>query len=214
MSLRIIGAGLPRTGTFSLKRALEQLGIGRCYHMNEVFAHPEHMPQWERAAQGTLPEWQSLFAGYAATADSPACFFWRELCDAYPAAKVILSLREPSEWYASMQTTVVELMVKPSLVPDPRAQAVLEGSRRLVLDRFFEGRFEDREHALARYRAHAEAVQATIGRERLLVYEVADGWAPLCAFLGVPVPNEPFPMTNMRDAFRARAGLPALKPER
>src|SRR5262245_55962758 len=131
MGLRVICAGLSRTGTFSLKRALEQLGVGRCYHMHELFGHPEHAAQWERAARGEAVDWEGLFAGYAAAADAPACLFWRELCEFYPDAKVILTVRDPSEWYASMRSTVVEVMRQPSLVPGAAAQDVVRMAQRL-----------------------------------------------------------------------------------
>jgi len=212
MALRVIGAGLSRTGTFSLKRALEQLGVGRCYHMHELFAHPEHAAVWERAAAGDAVDWERLFDGYGAACDAPPCLFWRELSERYSDAKVILTVRDPRDWYESMRSTVVELMQDPSLLPDPSMRDVLLASRRLVLDGFCGGRFDDIDATLRRYADHCARVQATISADRLLVYEVVQGWAPLCAFLELPVPNEPFPHTNQRDAFRARANLRPSRP--
>jgi hypothetical protein len=207
MGLRVLGAGFSRTGTFSLKRALERLGVGRCYHMHELFAHADHAQEWERAAAGVAVDWERMFEGYAAACDAPACLFWRELAEFYPEAKVILTVRDPTDWYESMRSTVVELMQRPSRVPDPGAQAVLRMAQRLVLESFFAGRFGVADEAIQRFELHCQAVRAAIPAERLLVYEVAQGWAPLCTFLGVSVPNEPFPLTNERESFRVRAGL-------
>jgi Sulfotransferase domain len=209
MGLRVIGAGLSRTGTFSLKRALEQLGVGRCYHMHELFSHPEHAALWERAARGATVDWDGMFEGYAAACDAPACLFWRELSDFYPGAKVILTVRNPSEWYESMRSTVVEVMRRPTLLPDSSAQEVLRTAQRLVLDGFCGGRFDDVDETTRRFRAHSEEVPAAIPTDRLLIYEVSQGWDPLCTFLGLPIPSEPFPRTNERESFRARAKLRA-----
>jgi hypothetical protein len=207
MGLRVICAGWSRTGTFSLKRALERLGVGRCYHMHELFAHPEHVPIWEGAASGAETDWDRLFDGYAAAGDAPACLFWRQLSEHYPEAKIVLTVREPLDWHESMSRTVVEVMRNPSLIPGATAQDILTAVRRLVLDGFFGGKFDDAEEATRRFRAHSDEIRATIDPARLLIYEVSQGWAPLCAFLELPVPDEPFPVTNERDAFRVRAGL-------
>jgi hypothetical protein len=207
MGLRVICAGLSRTGTFSLKRALEQLGVGRCYHMHELFAHPEHVAVWDRAASGAEVDWERLFEGYAAACDAPPCLFWRELSACYPQAKVILTVRDAAEWYESMRSTVVELMQRPTQLPDPPGQEALRLAARLMLQGFCGGRFDDADETIRRFRAHSAAVQSALPAERVLVYEVAQGWEPLCAFLGLPIPSAPFPRTNERERFRARAGL-------
>jgi hypothetical protein len=133
--------------------------------------------------------------------------FWRELSEFYPDAKVILSVRDPQAWYESMRSTVVPMMVDPSPLPDPRARDVLSTARRLVLEGFFNGEFADAAATIARFRDHEAAVRATIAPARLLIYQVSQGWEPLCSFLGVPIPSVAFPRTNDRDAFRVRAGL-------
>lgn len=206
MPLQVICAGWSRTGTFSLKRALERLGVGPCYHMHEFFAHPEHIPIWEGAARGAETDWDRVFDGYAAASDAPACMFWKALSEQYPEAKVVLTVRDPREWYQSMAETVVDVMRNPSKVSDERARSVLLTASRLVLDGFFGGRFDDAEEAIGRYHAHCADVRGTLDPGRLLIYEVSQGWQPLCSFLGLPVPTEPFPNTNARGAFRLRAG--------
>jgi len=207
MTIRVIGAGWSRTGTFSLKRALEQLGFGPCYHMHEVFAHPEHVALWEAAGRGEPVDWHALLSDYAAVSDAPACIFWRELSAAFPEARVILTVRDAFEWYASMQSTVVQVMTNPQSGLPAEARRALEMARHLSLERFFQGAFDDRDRAIALFHRHNEEVRRTIPPGRLLVYDVASGWEPLCRFLDVPVPQLPFPVTNERAAFRQRAGL-------
>jgi hypothetical protein len=205
MALAVIGAGFGRTGTLSLKGALEQLGFGPCYHMTEVFAHPEHVPRWRDAAEGRPVDWDAVFAGYRATVDWPACAFWRALVARWPDAKVILTVRDPARWYESVSKTIAVAMQRelPPEAPES-ARAHMAMVRRLVLEATFDGRFEDRGHALAVYEAHNEAVRRALPGERLLVYEVSEGWEPLCRFLGRPVPEAPFPKVNSTDEFRAR----------
>ena len=206
MAIQLIGAGFGRTGTLSLKLALEQLGLAPCYHMSEVFAHPEHVALWSDAVDGRLVDWDALFAGYAATVDWPACTFWRELAAHYPDAKVLLTLRSPESWYASVDETIYEVLRKPQ-PPDPALAAWHAMVTKLIDVQTFGGRFADRAHAIGVYERHAEAVQRAIPKERLLVYQVAQGWQPLCDFLGLPVPAGEFPRVNSKDEFRARAGL-------
>lgn len=219
MVLQVIGAGWSRTGTFSLRLALNQLGLGPCYHMQDVFEHPEHIPLWRQAAAGRLANWESLFADYVSVADSPPCLFWRELVAAYPAANVVLTVRDADDWYDSMRSTVYEVLSDPERASggDASAREALQLARELVLDGFFKGEFGDRRAAIARFDEHNAAVrnaavrnaavQAAVPRERLLVYRVSEGWEPLCAFLGKAVPAAPFPKTNAREQFRRRASL-------
>ena len=210
MPLEIIGAGLGRTGTLSLKVALEQLGLGPCYHMTEVFAHPEHVPVWEAAGRGEPVDWDGLFRGYRATVDWPGCNFYRELMGRYPDAKVVLTVRDPVRWYESARRTIYAARgaFPRRLCPFlPRIGRMMGMVDRLVWDGFFLGRFEDEEYALAAFDRHAEEVRRTVPPERLLVYEVREGWGPLCAFLGVPVPvGVPFPHVNDTEEFRSRIG--------
>jgi hypothetical protein len=205
MALSIVGAGLGRTGTLSLKVALERLGFGPCYHMTEVFSHPQHVALWSDALGGRFA-WDELFAGYRAAIDWPACHFWRELADHAPGAKVILTLRSPESWYASIRETIFEVL-RAEPPPAPEMQAWHRMVKELIAERTFGSDFPDRERAIAVYERHNDAVKRALPPERLLVYEVAQGWDPLCRFLGAPVPAEPFPRVNSKDEFRARAGL-------
>ena len=205
MGLDIIGAGYGRTGTLSLKVALEQLGYARCYHMVEVIANEGHADLWLDAMAGGPVEWDAIFSGFRATVDWPGCHYWRELAAHYPEAKVLLSVRDPDSWYESVHETIFRAMTETDeeRVP-PSVRNQLKMARALVLEGDFGGRFEDREHAIGVYLAHNEAVKNAFPPDRLLVYEVASGWEPLCAFLGAPVPEGDFPRVNDRESFRDR----------
>lgn len=207
MPLEVIGAGLGRTGTLSLKVALEELGFVRCYHMTEVFANPAHVAQWESAARGEAVDWEALFQGYRATVDWPGCNFYREFLERYPDAKVILTVRDPEKWHASALATIYSVRtafpswLKPFLPP----ARFLKMADRLIWNRMFDGRFEDKDHAIAVYHRHNDEVRRLVPPEKLLVYEVREGWAPLCTFLGIPIPEgKPFPHVNDTAEFRTR----------
>ena len=195
MPLRVIGAGLGRTGTSSLKLALEFIGFGPCYHMTELLGHPDHFQLWNDAAEGR-PDWAGIFAGYGATADYPGCAFWRELAAAYPEAKIVLTLRDPEEWFESTQATVFS----PSR-PSPPPNSPFASPFRII--HTIHRDLHDRVSMLADFTRHNDAVIAEAPKDRLLIYEVSDGWAPLCDFLGVPVPDAPFPHTNTRAEMQA-----------
>lgn len=199
MALDVIGAGLGRTGTTSLKLALERLGFMRCHHMTEAFAHPETAALWEAAAEGKPVDWEALLAGYRATADWPACHFYRDLARVYPKAKVILTVRDPESWFRSTQATIFKAEHIGKVEKRPMA-----GFMKKAILPTFDGRVNDREHAISVYERHIADVRRTIEPERLLVYDVADGWEPLCGFLSVPIPSEPFPHANTTDDFRQR----------
>jgi len=220
MTLRIIGAGLGRTGTLSLKLALEQLGAGPCYHMLEVAGHPEHAALWLAADRGELIDWQRIFADYSAAVDWPACVFWRELLLAYPDARAILTVRDGASWYMSFRETILERVENLPPLASPAMRALYDLGHALILRRTFRGCAADMRRAIEVFEAHNAAVVATVGAERLLVYDVADGWEPLCRFLELPVPDEPFPKVNPRadfsSALRTRVGGAgrSLKPTR
>ena len=206
MPIQVIGAGLGRTGTLSLKAALEELGFDKCYHPLKVFASMDQARIWDAASRGEPVDWERLFAGYRATVDMPGCLFYRELLEKYPEAKVILTVRDPERWYDSVRQTILFANTFPKW-------AVLLSSRMLVFqrmldrlwDRLFRGRFESRAFAIDVFNRHNEQVRRDVPADRLLVYEVSQGWGPLCAFLGVPVPEgEPFPHLNDSAEFRAR----------
>jgi hypothetical protein len=204
MPLSVIGAGFGRTGTLSLRIALERLGLGPCYHMLEVFQHPKHIRLWDRAADGKPVDWEKLLGGYRSAVDWPVCAFYWELAMRYPEAKVILTVREPESWYRSAAETILRVMTQPLPEGDAVLQAQLRMARKLIVEQTLGGWYENREHAIAVYERHNAAVKRTIPPERLLVYEVAHGWEPLCRFLGLPVPEEPFPQVNTTEEFRQR----------
>jgi hypothetical protein len=214
MALEVIGAGFGRTGTMSLKVALETLGFGPCYHMTEVFTHPEHVELWRAAAQGKPLAWEQIFDGYRATVDWPGCAFWAELLQSYPDAKVILTVRDPNEWYESAYNTIYRISGAASspvfylaslLVP---AAKRMKHAQRMIIEvvwqRDLDGRFEDRGYAIETFERHNEEVKQHVPAENLLVYEVREGWGPLCEFLGVEMPDEPFPHLNDSEVFKGR----------
>jgi hypothetical protein len=201
MALSVIGAGFGRTGTLSLKGALETLGFNPCYHMMEVMQHG-FGGTWNEIAHGGTPDWEAVFKGYKATVDWPACNYYRELADLYPDAKVLLSLRDPDKWYDSCQNTIFRAMrMNPEGAP-PNVQTQMSMARKLVVENTFGGDIDDRAHAIAVYNRHNETVQKIIPKDRLLVFQPTDGWEPLCRFLGVPVPDQPYPKTNTTEEFQ------------
>jgi hypothetical protein len=188
MALSVIGAGFGRTGTLSLKLALEQLGFGPSYHMVEVFKNPEAPGYWEAAADREPVDWDEVFAGYGATVDWPGATFYADLAQAYPEAKVVLTLRDPEAWFASTQATIFKR--------DFDVDAAFDRMISKVIGRLFDQRLHDKAHVIEVYNRHNETVQRLIPPERLLVYNLAEGWAPLCAFLGVAEPDTPMPKLN------------------
>jgi hypothetical protein len=205
MTLDVVGAGWGRTGTLSTKLALEQLGFGPCYHMIEVFrTHPEHRAIWRRAALGHQVDWSEIFSEYRAAVDWPACAFWRELADAYPHAKVLLTYRPADDWFASFDATISNGIPRQHPGDDDETGAMMN---EVIVQRSFQNRTATREELVERYREHLAEVRGALPAERLLVWSPKDGWEPLCEFLDVPVPSEPFPRVNDRaDFFRIFAG--------
>lgn len=201
--IRVIGAGFGRTGTLSLKNALEQIGFGPCYHMSEVIDRPDHGAAWFRTSRGGPVEW-SLFDGFQSVLDWPAAAYWRELAEHYPSAKVVLSLRDAESWYKSVSETIYVASTSP-LPPDaPEERRVQRAmGTKIVWEDTFGGQFEDKRHAIDVYERHNASVRATIELSRLLVFNVKEGWEPLCRFLGVAVPADPFPRLNDTASFQA-----------
>ncbi|MEU5876183.1 sulfotransferase family protein [Spirillospora sp. NPDC047279] len=216
--MKVIGAGFGRTGTRSLKAALELLGFGPCYHMSEVIAEPYRVRQWLEVGEGRGPGWDEVFAGYGSALDWPAASYWRELAEHYPDAKVILTVRDPEKWYASVSETIFASALAERREQPWRRRAVRwlvarrspdfalypRMARATIMDRIFDGRIDDREHVIKVFERHTAEVEAALPPGRLLVFEAGDGWEPLCAFLGVPVPDEPFPQANDRAAWQAK----------
>jgi hypothetical protein len=204
--MRIVGAGLGRTGTHSLKLALEQLLDAPCYHMLEVFGHPHHIAEWQAAVDGTMPDWPELYTGFAATVDWPGAAFWREIAAAFPDAIVLLSVRADADaWWASASQTIFEVGRREP-PDDPVFGPQLRMVSSLFTKRFTPG-WSDETAAKAAYEAHNAAVRSETPAERLVEWQPGDGWEPLCAALGVDVPSEPFPHVNTTDEFREMTGL-------
>lgn len=200
MALDIIGAGFGRTGTLSLKQALEQLGFSRCYHMMEIFGLPDHPEQWRAAHRGEAIDWEKLFTGFRAAVDWPSCNFWREQMRAFPQAKVILSLRDSDSWYESVMNTIWKfssMSIGTPAADSPQTRMVFE----LIWDGKFQRRMDDKRHVIEVYERHNREVIESVPKEKLLVYRPGDGWEPLCTFLGVPVPATPYPKTNSTEEF-------------
>ncbi len=195
MALSVIGAGFGRTGTESMKLALEALGLGPCHHMKEVHAKPAQVALWRAAARGGPPDWEQAFAGYRCALDWPSAFYGRELSAYYGGAKILLTVRDAESWYASMSKTIFKVLEAST---DPASVGMA-----LVGKRVFANRWADRAHAIAVYEANTAQVQAAFGPDRLLTYNLGDGWEPLCRFLGKPIPNKPYPRSNSAEEFRA-----------
>jgi len=199
----------------SQKAALEQLGFGPSFHMIDVARRPELLPDWQAAVDGEAVDWATLFEGWESTVDWPACTFWEEIWAAFPDAKVLLSVREEEAWYASCAKSIhasAQAAAKGELEGgtvevSAEAMKMING---LIWDGTFEGRFDDKDFAIGVYRDHNDYVQSKVPADRLLVYEVKEGWGPLCEFLEVAVPDGPMPHLNDATSFRAMVGLPAL----
>jgi hypothetical protein len=199
VTLQVIGAGFGRTGTLSLKLALEQLGFGPCYHMVEVFRNAESPGLWIDAADG-ISNWDKIFRGYNACVDWPAATFYASLAHRYPEAKVILTERDPEVWFRSTQATIF-----PRATP-PDTNLPFDRMFRKVIGQLFDYRMREHDHVIDVFKRHNAEVRRTIAAERLLVYEITQGWEPLCRFLGVPVPTTPMPVTNTTPEFGKHVG--------
>jgi Sulfotransferase domain len=215
--LRVVGAGLGRTGTHSLKIALERLLGGPCYHMVEVFKRPADMEAWRAAAGGELPDWHKLFDGFAATVDWPSAAFWWEIAEAFPDAVILLSNRDADGWWKSATRTIFEGLrrrdrpstEKPAETPTngPPDNAAFGAMVGALFTKTFTPDFLDEAAAKAAFDRHTADVRRRAPKNRLVEWRVQDGWGPLCAALGVSVPSEPFPVSNTTEEFRARAHL-------
>ncbi len=198
MTLSVISAGFGRTGTMSLKLALEELDLGPCHHMIEVIHNGEaQVPLWNAALAGN-PDYGAIYDGYKSAVDWPSAAFWKELADAYPKARIILSSRSAESWYASISETILATVWAPDTWPPQAVEWFTMVTK--VLERSF-GDARDKEDLIATFHAHEANVKATIPPERLLVHSAKDGWGPLCAFLEVPVPLTPYPRTNSKEEF-------------
>ena len=201
--MKLIGASFPRAGTLSTKAALEQLGLGPCYHFVTQFERPQDIDVWQAAAEGKPVDWTALFADFQSVVDWPASLFYKQLMAMHPEAKVLLNVRDPEAWYESMLKTVYTVSQAGLSAP---AESVLGRMGRMIdtlaWQPLFHGRFEDKPYALSVFERHNQEVQVYVPAERLLVWEVTEGWEPLCRFLGVQEPDTPFPRLNDVETFR------------
>ncbi|TXF88236.1 sulfotransferase family protein [Neolewinella aurantiaca] len=218
MSLKILGVGAPRTGTSSLKVALEMLGYGKCAHMQELFGNPTKTSQWEQFFETGKTDFPDLFDGYQSSTDFPGCLMHKELSEQYPGMKFILTLRDPEEWYESVLRTIhaavphsaaakEAMRLKGEASPKFRsignALALVE---KYLFQRHYAGEFLNKEATISRYLAFQNELRTCVPAQNLLEFRISDGWEPLCAFLGVPVPEEPFPFKNKRKDFQEQIG--------
>ncbi|MEM1195557.1 MAG: sulfotransferase family protein [Pseudomonadota bacterium] len=214
MALQVIGAGFGRTGTASLKAALEILGYTKTHHMFEVMADKRQMELWRAIATkpDIPPDWDAVYDDFPAAVDFPTASYWRELTAYYPEAKVVLTTRRADSWWKSASSTIIPIgKAAPTwaraLIPPLRKNA--EMANGTVWQRVFDGRQFEEDYAKRKFEEHNAAVKAHLPAERLLVYEVKEGWGPLCAFLGKPVPDEPFPHKN--DAAEFQQSIARIK---
>jgi Sulfotransferase domain len=215
--MQVIGAGFGRTGTLTLKAALEELGVGPCYHMVEVlWGDTGRLPLWQAAANGEEVDWKAVFEGFESTVDWPGCTFWEPLMEVFPDAKVLLTVRDSESWYESARNTIYasliagqkgELKEGDEEPPSPEAFQMISA---LIWQGTFHGKFEDRAYAIEMFDKHIAEVKSKVPPERLVVHEVKEGWKPLAQMLGVPEPRTEFPRLNDKVAFREMVGLPAL----
>lgn len=206
MGLKVIGAGFGRTGTLSLKTALEELGFGRCYHMVEILKRPDHMAHWTEIMRTGKADWKRVFRGYQSAVDWPVAAYYRELMAVYPEAKVILTVRDPSSWHRSIMTTFYQarraFVVRMTGIL-PVLHQFLTAMESSLWQRIFQNKLEDKQHAVKVFKKHIDEVTRFVPAERLLVFEAKQGWEPLCSFLNVPVPvDKPYPHKHKGDLVR------------
>jgi sulfotransferase family protein len=217
MALKVIGAGWGRTGTESLKMALEQLGFDRCYHGFDLMNDGRKLQYWKQLHKERKTDYGALFNGYVAAVDTPAAYYYQELMREYPEAKVILTVRDAAKWYDSAANTIFKrpppvkfmgrLSKKLSYVPQ-----IDEHLQTIFFEEEFNGKIEDKEAMMAWFNQWNERVKSTVPSHRLLVYNVAEGWEPLCKFLNVQVPASPFPQTNKKEGFQKRVEKAIFSP--
>ena len=210
MGLEIIGAGFGRTGTLSLKFALEELGFNKCYHMMEIPKAAHHIGFWRQAAVGKNVDWHLLFKGYKAAVDWPSCNYWREQLRAFPEAKVILTKRDADSWYESVMNTIWPASVKGrelarsnvnlDKVSQDRSSMVFE----VIWHGIFDGRMSEKDFVIDKYEKHNQSVVDEVPSSKLLIYEPGEGWEPLCQFLGCSQPSMDYPNVNSTEEFSSR----------
>jgi len=201
MPLKIIGSGFGRTGTMTLKQVLESLGFGPCHHMVEILENPPQLASWKKLAAGEAVDWEDVFAGYQSQVDWPGAYVWPQTVEAFPDAKVIHTERPEDAWWNSFNGTIGKFFaVFRGMELPPQVMDQFTVMHDWLIQGVFTD-FTDRDSAIAAYRANNERVRDTVPPERLLVFNVADGWEPLCRFLEVPVPDTSFPHTHPKKEF-------------
>jgi len=216
--LKVIGAGFPRTGTTTLKKSLETLGYNKCYHMKELFMDPSRLKHWKSIDQTGTADWEALFDGFEACVDVPGYPYYKILMERYPEAKVILTLRPFDVWYKSASTTVrlagpqtilEKLGMLSKMIFDSslrqRVKAI-QFFERIFWNDQFKGKFNDKNEAQKIYERHITEVKAHVPSDRLLVYDVSEGWEPLCTLLHLPIPKAEFPHLNKKEDFKEMLG--------
>jgi hypothetical protein len=215
MSLKVIGTGMGRTGTHSLKMALEQLGFTKCYHMVELFNNPAGLSCFEKAEAGEAADWDTLFLGYTSAVDYPVARYYKQLIVKYPEAKIVHTMRDPESWYKSCVQTIfwaskpspariLNMMVKMPFSPVLRKRLPVLKYNGKMLDNEFGSDLLNKNEVIKRFNARNEEVLNTVPKERLLVYNVKEGWGPLCSFLNIALPATPFPVSNTSEEFKQR----------
>ena len=218
MSIKIIGAGFPRTGTNTLKESLEKLGFVKTYHMKELLVRPQDLTHWLTLRKTGTTDWETLYTGYQATVDFPAYPWYKEHMKQYPDAKVILTVRPFEKWHESVYSTIwqaqnpseaqrVEMQQK--IAANPRLASSMHAvnlAKEVIMDDHFKGRFLDKTFAEEVFNKHIADVKAYVPAEKLLVFDVSEGWGPLCSFLGVEEPAEALPHTNKKENFKEMLG--------
>lgn len=211
--MKLIGAGVARTATTTQMVALEMLGIGRCYHMRDMMSDLERsVPLWEAARDGEA-DWAAIFDGYTTTVDWPSAFFYRELMEQYPDAKVLLSVRDGKSWEASMRETVYAMFYGDSVMAhvvraryhvDPLWRRYVDVVASISFEQYgpYAGNHHDRETLIAAMERWNDQVKDHVPADRLVVWQPADGWEPICEALGVPVPEQPLPHVNDTQGFK------------
>ena len=201
MTLKIVGAGFGRTGTLSMKFALEELGFSACYHMIEVRKNPSHPKLWSEAKNKGHTDWSALFEGYQASVDWPSCNFWREQASEFPDSKILLTLRDPSAWYESIMNTIYPSSKKFAESKEKKEREFGQWAMEMIWKSVFQNKMEDRSYVIGKFEKHNEQVIKEVPAERLLVFETGEGWEKLCDFLEVPVPTKVFPKVNTTEQF-------------
>ncbi len=218
MSIKIIGAGLPRTGTNTLKESLEKLGYMKTYHMKELLVHPENLKYWLALKETGTTQWDELYDGYQATVDFPGYPWYKEHMKQYPDAKVILTVRPFEKWHSSVSSTILKagpqtlgqkLAMMSKLLFNPRLRSVIKSvklAKEMIFKVHFQGKFEDKVAAEKIFNQHIEDVKKYVPADKLLIFDVSEGWTPLCKFLGKPEPDEPIPHLNKKENFKEMLG--------